>query len=80
MRSLEKVILADKMYRSLIGTTQAITLTQGGVKSNALPEQAWAVVNHRIATERCAFTSSTTTLDLALNVEPSQLGHGHNEA
>ncbi|KDQ26797.1 hypothetical protein PLEOSDRAFT_1043178 [Pleurotus ostreatus PC15] len=51
MRSLEKVILADKIYRSLIGTTQAITLTQGGVKSNALPEQAWAVVNHRIATE-----------------------------
>ncbi|KAF4593116.1 hypothetical protein EYR38_008826 [Pleurotus pulmonarius] len=51
MHSLEKVILADKMYRSLIGTTQAITLTQGGVKSNALPEQAWAVVNHRIATE-----------------------------
>ncbi|KAF4593099.1 hypothetical protein EYR38_008809 [Pleurotus pulmonarius] len=51
MRSLEKVILADKMYKSLVGTTQAITLTQGGVKSNALPEQAWAVINHRIATE-----------------------------
>ncbi|KDQ26780.1 hypothetical protein PLEOSDRAFT_31133 [Pleurotus ostreatus PC15] len=51
MRNLENVILADNMYRSLIGTTQAITLTQGGVKSNALPEQAWAVINHRIATE-----------------------------
>ncbi|KAF7430744.1 hypothetical protein PC9H_006455 [Pleurotus ostreatus] len=51
MRKLENVILADNMYRSLIGTTQAITLTQGGVKSNALPEQAWAVINHRIATE-----------------------------
>ncbi|KAF9499578.1 hypothetical protein BDN71DRAFT_1441721 [Pleurotus eryngii] len=45
------------MHMSLIGTTQAITLTQGGVKSNAIPEQAWAVINHRIATERCVSDS-----------------------
>jgi len=32
-------------------TTQAIDLVQGGVKANALPEEAWAVVNHRIATQ-----------------------------
>jgi len=38
-------------FRGLTGTTQAIDLIGGGVKTNALPEQAWAVVNHRIATE-----------------------------
>ena len=40
------------MLKNLVGTTQAIDLIQGGVKTNALPERAWAVVNHRIATER----------------------------
>lgn len=33
----------------MIRTTQAIDLIQGGIKSNALPEEAWAVVNHRVA-------------------------------
>ncbi|KAI6117456.1 hypothetical protein EV401DRAFT_2197705 [Pisolithus croceorrhizus] len=28
-----------------------VDIIQGGVKVNALPEQAWAVVNHRISTE-----------------------------
>jgi len=39
----------------LIGTTQAIDLVRGGVKTNALPEEAWAVVNYRIATQRSVF-------------------------
>ncbi|KAN0102405.1 hypothetical protein V8E52_011977, partial [Russula decolorans] len=34
------------------GITQAIDLVQGSVKSNELPEEAWAVVNHRIAIQR----------------------------
>ena len=49
---LEKAIEKDVALRSFVGTTQAIDLIQGGVKTNALPEQAWAVVNHRIATQR----------------------------
>lgn len=49
---LGKRILADPAARSLVGTTQAIDLIQGGVKTNALPEQAWAVINHRIAVSR----------------------------
>ncbi|KAH9000506.1 carboxypeptidase S [Lactarius akahatsu] len=48
---LETELIKDETYKSLIGTTQAIDLIQGGVKSNALPEGAWAVVNHRIATQ-----------------------------
>ncbi|KDR80513.1 hypothetical protein GALMADRAFT_60610 [Galerina marginata CBS 339.88] len=49
LRALQKVIRQDKVLSSLVGTTQAIDLIHGGVKSNALPEQAWAIVNHRIA-------------------------------
>jgi len=51
LRKLEAVLIGDPIYRALIGTTQAIDLVQGGVKANALPEEAWAVVNHRIATQ-----------------------------
>ncbi|KAL0953577.1 hypothetical protein HGRIS_004793 [Hohenbuehelia grisea] len=50
LKKLEEEVFKDKMYKSLIGTTQAIDLIGGGVKTNALPELAWAVVNHRIST------------------------------
>jgi Gly-Xaa carboxypeptidase len=43
------MILENNVLKSLVGTTQAIDLVQGGVKSNALPEQSWAVINHRIS-------------------------------
>ena len=52
MREVEKALFADRKFKSLVGTTQAIDLVGGGVKTNALPESAWAVVNHRIATDR----------------------------
>lgn len=52
LRKLEAELIKNHEYKSLIGTTQAIDLIQGGVKTNALPEEAWAVVNHRIATQR----------------------------
>jgi len=52
--ALQHVVREDKVLSSLVGTTQAIDLIQGGVKSNALPEKAWAVVNHRIAVIRYA--------------------------
>ncbi|KAH9027920.1 carboxypeptidase S, partial [Lactarius hengduanensis] len=52
LRKLEAELIKDQEFKSLIGTTQAIDLIQGGVKTNALPEGAWAVVNHRIATQR----------------------------
>lgn len=48
-------MIKDPFYRALIGTTQAIDLVQGGVKTNALPEEAWAVVNHRIAMQGSVF-------------------------
>jgi Gly-Xaa carboxypeptidase len=55
LRTLETLLFKDEMLKALAGTTQAIDLINGGVKTNALPERAWAVVNHRIATERLVF-------------------------
>ena len=52
LRRVEKEMFQDLVLRSLAGTTQAIDMIQGGVKVNALPEQAWALVNHRIAVDR----------------------------
>ena len=52
LQEAEKELFKSKAFHALVGTTQAIDLINGGVKTNALPEQAWAVVNHRIATDR----------------------------
>ena len=49
LESLQSFIHEDKDLNSLVATTQAIDLIGGGVKSNALPELAWAVVNRRIS-------------------------------
>jgi len=51
LREAGKALFEDDDFRAFTGTTQAIDLINGGVKTNALPEQAWAVVNHRIATD-----------------------------
>ncbi|RXW23985.1 hypothetical protein EST38_g1856 [Candolleomyces aberdarensis] len=37
------------IVRSLVPTTKAIDMIHGGVKFNALPENTWAVVNHRVS-------------------------------
>ncbi|KAF7318359.1 Carboxypeptidase S [Mycena chlorophos] len=51
LKKAEEFLFQDRMFKSLVGTTQAVDLISGGVKSNALPEQALALVNHRIATQ-----------------------------
>ena len=57
LRELERILFEDESSRgrfvkSLLSTTQAVDLISGGVKVNALPESAAAVVNHRISTDR----------------------------
>ncbi|KAJ7881096.1 hypothetical protein B0H14DRAFT_2566062 [Mycena olivaceomarginata] len=51
LRALEGILAKDRLYRSQLATTQAVDVVRGGVKANALPEAAHAVVNHRILTE-----------------------------
>ncbi|KAF9037397.1 carboxypeptidase S [Hymenopellis radicata] len=66
LRSAEDVLFQDPVYRSLSGTTTAIDVIHGGVKSNALPEQAFAVVNHRISTTSNARATKQHDTDLLL--------------
>ena len=41
----------DRLYPALAGTTQAADVVRGGVKTNALPERAEVIVNHRLAVD-----------------------------
>ena len=52
LKLVEDALFSNKDIKALVGTTQAVDLIGGGVKVNALPETAYAVVNHRIAAER----------------------------
>lgn len=51
LKRAEAAILADPIFKAVLGTTQAVDLVQGGVKVNALPETAYAIANYRINTE-----------------------------
>ncbi|KAH7909068.1 hypothetical protein BJ138DRAFT_1181272 [Hygrophoropsis aurantiaca] len=64
LRAAEKKLFENRVLKSLAGTTQAIDLVQGGVKVNALPESAWAVVNHRISTESSIEATKARDTDL----------------
>ncbi|KAF7348672.1 Carboxypeptidase S [Mycena venus] len=71
LKAAEEMLLTDKMFKALVGTTQAVDLISGGVKSNALPEQALALVNHRIATQ--SSVNATITRDAELTLEPAPI-------
>ncbi|EFI27408.1 carboxypeptidase s [Coprinopsis cinerea okayama7 len=49
LKLVERKLFKSSLFKSLVGTTQAIDMVHGGVKSNALPEDAWAIVNHRVS-------------------------------
>ncbi|THH32060.1 hypothetical protein EUX98_g2143 [Antrodiella citrinella] len=50
LKDLESQLFeSDPRLRAIGSTTQAVDLISGGVKVNALPEEATAVVNHRVA-------------------------------
>lgn len=42
----------DRMFAPMCGTTQAVDIIGGGVKTNALPESAFFIMNHRIDVHR----------------------------
>jgi len=55
LRQLENILLNGhdgKQIGSLLSTTQAVDLVEGGNKANALPDRTSAVVNHRISAEK----------------------------
>lgn len=59
----ERLLVQEPIYKVNLQTTQAIDMINGGVKSNALPEQAYAVVNHRILTQ--SSVKETEAIDAA---------------
>ncbi|GJE91057.1 carboxypeptidase S [Phanerochaete sordida] len=74
LEALTQLLLAHVPLSSAkLATTQAVDLIAGGAKANALPETAWAVVNHRIAEQ-----SSVAALQerIAATVGPVASRHG----
>lgn len=64
LRAAEQELFKNRAFMSLVGTTQAIDIVYGGVKVNALPEQAWAIVNHRISTESSIAATKVRDIEL----------------
>lgn len=64
LRAAEQELFKNRAFMSLVGTTQAIDLVDGGMKVNALPEQAWAIVNHRISTESSIAATKARDIEL----------------
>lgn len=53
----------DIGFQAWAGTTQALGITGGGVKVNALPTKAFAVANHRIADWRSVYLQSLSSAE-----------------
>lgn len=47
LHRVEEMIFRDNEIKSTVGTTQAVDMIQGGVKSNALPEQRSVLISQR---------------------------------
>lgn len=65
LEELTNLLVNINAARPYIETSQAATVIRGGVKTNVLPELAYAIVNHRISIDRCAhlgvFTMTNVT-------------------
>ncbi|KAG1760147.1 hypothetical protein EDD22DRAFT_955247 [Suillus occidentalis] len=64
LHAAEQELFKNRAFMSLVGTTQAIDIVDGGMKVNALPEQAWAIVNHRISTESSIAATKVRDIEL----------------
>ena len=70
LAALERELLkTDPMFGPLAGTTQAVDIIHGGVKSNALPENAYFIMNHRIDSVRYDSLGIGNTIRAVLNLE-----------
>ncbi|KAF8308589.1 carboxypeptidase S [Cantharellus anzutake] len=66
LKRAEKLLFTSEggdVNRIYLHTTQAIDLIGGGVKVNALPELAWALINHRIATDSSVNATHSSIVD-----------------
>ncbi|KAL1744842.1 hypothetical protein HDZ31DRAFT_63732 [Schizophyllum fasciatum] len=66
LAELEKYVFeTNSFHKASLGTTTAVDIVGGGVKSNALPEQAFVVVNHRISTRSNASETQAGEIERA---------------
>lgn len=70
-REIIKYLSKDLSSKYLITTSQAVDIVNGGVKSNALPEHASILVNHRIALEESVQSTSDKILSQVKDVAKS---------
>ncbi|KAJ7650966.1 hypothetical protein FB45DRAFT_889219 [Roridomyces roridus] len=68
LKKAEQTLLRDRAFRALVATTQPVDIVNGGVKSNALPEQAMAVINHRISTQNSVNATISRDRDVLLDL------------
>ncbi|EIM87284.1 carboxypeptidase S [Stereum hirsutum FP-91666 SS1] len=66
LKKASELLAENIKMKSLISTTQAIDIVNGGVKTNALPEQAYAIVNHRVATDSSIAATQKRDTDLLI--------------
>lgn len=64
----DHVFASNKFHKASSGTTTAVDIIGGGVKSNALPEQAFVIVNHRISTKSNASETMSGDAERALPI------------
>ncbi|KAJ6480583.1 carboxypeptidase S [Mycena vitilis] len=67
-RAAEAYLMRDSNFKAFVGTTQAVDIVNGGVKSNALPEQAMAVINYRVATQSSVNATLTRDAELVMDL------------
>lgn len=63
-----KYLSKDPATKYLVTTSQAVDMVQGGTKSNALPEHASVLVNHRIALEESVEVTTDKVLHHIKNI------------
>ncbi|CAE7147068.1 unnamed protein product [Rhizoctonia solani] len=73
LKFVTEVMSMDHIWKAFVGTTQAVDMIDGGVKANALPEQAKTLINHRIAIE-----SSIADVQKHVAVKLAQWGKTYN--
>ncbi|ODQ80647.1 hypothetical protein BABINDRAFT_160894 [Babjeviella inositovora NRRL Y-12698] len=63
-----KFLSSNPAYLSLVKTTQALVVINGGEKNNALPEHVRLVVNHRISTDETVGSTIEHLLEVVQSI------------
>ncbi|TRM63311.1 carboxypeptidase S [Schizophyllum amplum] len=68
LKELQDVLFQERAFQSVITTSQALDMISGGVKSNALPEEASAIFNYRISIQSNVAETKQHDIDIVQNL------------